>query len=207
MIRGPQVEGTSVGADEFLPKIKERLRNELVFIESRLVEAYLALVQSSQPESASSDGKQRQKKEVVGVDDLLVRVEMDKTKSKMAQEENSKIADTYYGKARKAMREGDYHNAIQYGKLAISYKSDDARYYFMLADCQVRNPEAKWQRQAEQNYLKSTQLDPWNPDYLISLGRFYKKRGLKLRAKKQFEQALTIAPSHEEASRELANLK
>jgi tetratricopeptide (TPR) repeat protein len=104
------------------------------------------------------------------------------------------------------MREGDYHNAIQYGKLAISYNDRDARYYFMLADCQVRTPGAKWQRMAEENYALAAKMDPWNPEYLICLGRFYKNRGLLMRAKKQFEEALQIAPQHEGAIRELAEL-
>jgi tetratricopeptide (TPR) repeat protein len=132
---------------------------------------------------------------------------MDKTKSKLAAEEAGRVAETYYSKARKAVREGDYHSAIQYGKLAISYNDADARFYFMLADCQVRNPEAKWQRMAEQNYAKATELDPWNTEYWISLGRFYKKRGLKLRARKQFEEALKLAPSHSVATEELQSLR
>jgi tetratricopeptide (TPR) repeat protein len=138
--------------------------------------------------------------------DMLVRVEMDKTKTKMAIEENVKLADSYFAKAKKFMREADYFNAIQYGKLAISY-SEDARFYFLLGECQVRNPEARWQRMAEQSYVKATQLDQWNAEYRVALGRFYKKRGLKLRAKKQFEEALTVVPTHEAALKELASLK
>ena len=88
------------------------------------------------------------------------------------------------------MREGDFHNAIQYGKLAVSHNGEDARYFALLADCQVRNPEARWQRMAEENLTKATELDPWNPEYWISLGRLYKRRGLKLRARRQFEEAL-----------------
>jgi Flp pilus assembly protein TadD len=140
------------------------------------------------------------------VEDLLVRVEMDKTRSQMAIEENTRLADVYFGKAKKFVREGDYFNAIQYGKLAISYSPEDARYYFLLADCQVRNPEARWQRLAEQNYIKATQLDSWNAEYLVSLGRFYKRRGLKLRARKQFEQALQLVPAHAIAMQELESL-
>ena len=88
------------------------------------------------------------------MDDLLVRVEMDKTKTQVAIEENAKLADAYFAKAKKFMREGDYFNAIQYGKLAISYSPEDARFYFLLAECQVKNPEARWQRMAEQNYIE-----------------------------------------------------
>ena len=40
----------------------------------------------------------------------------------------------------------------------------------------------------------------------MALGRFYKRRGLKLRAKKQFEEALTLAPTHEVALKELESV-
>jgi tetratricopeptide (TPR) repeat protein len=191
--------------DRILPRLRDRLRAELAVVESRLVEAYLTLTQARSAELSRRDERgSGESPEVMG--DMLVRVEMDKTKTKMAIEENAKLADSYFAKARKFMREADYFNAIQYGKLAISY-SEDARFYFLLGECQVRNPEARWQRMAEQSYLKATQLDQWNAEYRVALGRFYKKRGLKLRAKKQFEEALTVVPTHEAALQELASLK
>jgi tetratricopeptide (TPR) repeat protein len=191
--------------DRILPRIRERLRAELAVIESRLVEAYLTLAQVR-----SADGPRVEEgqagKEPQGMDDFLVRVEMDKTKTKVAIEENAKLADSYFSQARKFMREGDYFNAIQYGKLAMSYAPDDARFYFLLAECQVRNPDARWQRMAEQNYAEAARLDQWNAEYRVSLGRFYKRRGLKLRARKQFEEALTLVPTHEAAMKELESL-
>lgn len=140
------------------------------------------------------------------MDDFLVRIEMDKTKTKVAIEENAKLAESYFSQAKKFMREGDPYNAIQYGKLAISYSPDEARFYFLLAECQVKNPDARWQRLAEQNYLEAARQDQWNAEYRITLGRFYKRRGLKLRAKKQFEEALTLAPTHEGALKELQSV-
>jgi len=193
--------------ERILPRVREKFRSELAVIESRLIEAYLKLTQPERQRNTRSARESEADREDVGVRDLLVRVEMDKTKSKLAAEEAGRVAETYYSKARKAVREGDYHSAIQYGKLAISYNDSDARFYYMLADCQVRNPEAKWQRMAEQNYAKATELDPWNTEYWISLGRFYKKRGLKLRARKQFEEALKLAPSHSVATEELQSLR
>jgi tetratricopeptide (TPR) repeat protein len=191
--------------ERFLPRVREKLRSELALIESRMVEAYLTMNQARPSEAPRLEDLTTLPADTT-VEDLLVRVEMDKTKSQMAIEENSRLADVYFGKAKKFMREGDYFNAIQYGKLAISYNPEDARYYFLLADCQVRNPEARWQRLAEQNYIKATQLDSWNAEYLVSLGRFYKRRGLKLRARKQFEQALQIVPAHAVAMQELETL-
>jgi tetratricopeptide (TPR) repeat protein len=195
------------GRDRILPRIRERLRAELAVIESRLVEAYLTLAQVRGGDLlAGRDEEGVGPKEPQGMDDFLVRVEMDKTKNKVAVEENAKHAENYFVQARKYMREGDYHNAIQYGKLAMSYSPDDARFYFLLAECQVRNPDARWQRLAEQNYVEAARIDQWNAEYRVSLGRFYKRRGLKLRAKKQFEEALTLAPTLESARKELESL-
>jgi tetratricopeptide (TPR) repeat protein len=196
------------GRDRLLPKVREKLRSELAVIDSRLVEAFLTLCQARSGDSVSrrEDTTAQETSQAVGVSSLLVRVEMDKTHAKKVIEENAKVADSYFSKARKYMREADYHNAIQYAKLAVSYCPEDARFYFLMGECQVRNPEPRWQRMAEQNYVKATELDPWSADYRVSLGRFYKRRGLKLRARKQFEQALETVPSHEAATKELESL-
>lgn len=195
------------GRDRILPKVREKFRSELAVIESRLIEAYLRLTQPERVEPAPVDRKKDEVAgEEMGVNDLLMRVELDKTKSKVAMEEAGKIAENYYAQARKAVREGDYHSAIQYGKLAVSYNDSDARYFFTLAECQARNPDSRWQKMAEQNYTQATALDPWNVEYWISLGRFYKKRGMKLRARKQFEEALKLAPLHKEAVAELESM-
>jgi tetratricopeptide (TPR) repeat protein len=193
------------GRDRLLPRVQEKFRSELGVIESRLVEAYLQLTQPARRTPSVSDDGSPDKHEI-NVNTLLVRPELERTKTQTAEDEAGRVAELYYDKARGAMRSGDYHNAIQFGKLAVSYKTD-ARFFFLLAECQMRNPEARWQRMAEENYTRSTQLDPWNPAYWVSLGRFYKKRGLALRARRQFEEALKIAPGHEEASRELASLR
>jgi tetratricopeptide (TPR) repeat protein len=191
--------------DRVLPRVRERFKTELGVIESRLVEAYLQLTRAKAAEPAAREAP-RGPAQDIHADDLLMRPELDKTRSRTEAEETAKVAELYYGKARKAMLSGDYHNAIQYGKLAISYSSQDARLYALLADCQARNPEARWQRMAEQNYTKATQLDPWNAEYWVNLGRFYKRRGLSLRARRQFEEALKIVPEHEEATKELETL-
>ena len=192
--------------DRLLSSIRDQFRSELAVIESRLIEAYLRLTQAETGDVVKHGMAARTAKENIGVDDLLVRVELDKTESKVALEKSKKVASGYYTKALKAQREGDFHNAIQYGKLAISYDPEDAKLFSLLAECQVRNPGPRWQHQAEQNFTKATELDPWNATYWLNLGRFYKKRGLKLRARKQFEEALKLVPEHPEAENELAAL-
>lgn len=195
------------GRDRILPTVREKFRSELTLIESRLIEAFLTLTQPDRAASGGSGEKPRPAPRAgVTVDDLNVRVEMDKADARIAAEKAHRIADAYYTKGRRSMLEGDYHNAIQYGKLAISYNASDARYFFLIGDCQSRNPDARWQRAAEENFTKATELDPWNAEYWIRLGRLYKKRGLNLRARRQFEEALKLVPNHPDVSREMEGL-
>ena len=191
------------GRDRIVPKIREKLRSQIAMIESRLIEAFLTL---SQPAAGANQALRSAKSEAVVVQDLAVRVELDRAKSMVEADNANRVADSYFAKGRKCMREGDFHNAIQYGKLAISHNSSDARYFCFLADCQARNPEGRWQRMAEENYTRATQLDPWNADYWIHLGLLYKRRGMKLRARKKFEEALKLVPNQPDVLRELATL-
>jgi tetratricopeptide (TPR) repeat protein len=193
--------------ERLLPKVRTRFKAELTLIESRLIETFLTLTQPERrTDGVKPEAVERGARDFA-VQDLNVRVEMDRAKSKVAQDKANRVADIYYAKARKSVLEGDFHNAIQYGKLAISYNPQDARFYFLIADCQSRNPEARWQRMAEENLTKATELDPWNPEYWISLGRLYKKRGMKLRAKRQFQEALKLVPNSADLLRELDGLR
>jgi len=195
------------GRNRIAPRVWEKMRSELAVIESRLVEAYLTLNQTPHLDRAGEPVGRGAAQQAQGIEDLLVRVEMDKTVAKIALEENVRTAEGYFQKARRYMRDGDFHNAIQYGKLAISYNPQDARFYFLVGECQARNPDRRWQRMAEKNLVKAVELDPWNPDYRVALGRLYKARGLKLRARRQFEEALELAPSLEAALVELKQLR
>jgi tetratricopeptide (TPR) repeat protein len=188
-----------------LPAVVEKMRSELTLIESRLVEAFLTLSQPTRPTSGARP-KGKGKPAPGAVQGMAVRVEVDRARSQVEQDNTNRVADNYFVKARRSMRDGDFHNAIQYGKLAISHNPSDARYFALLGDCQVRNPEARWQRMAEENYLRATQLDPWNADYWVALGRLYKRRGMNLRARRNFEEALKLVPNKSEVVEELATL-
>ncbi len=192
--------------ERLLPNVRESLKSQLTLIESRLIESYLTLTRPDSNEAKRVAKQAEQLKTSVGVDDLNVRVEMDKAKAKVEIEQQNRHADTYFAKARQYQREADFHNAIQYAKLAISHNASDARFYSLMAECQARNPEARWQRNAELNFTKATQLDPWNSTYWINLGQLYKRQGLKLRAKKQFEEALKLVPDNEELLAEIKSL-
>ena len=207
--RAYQAAKNMFAADQLLPAVRAKLRTEIATIESRLLAAYVQLNQPEREEATPepvADGGEGGGEAGGGVEDMLVRVEMDKAKSKIAHEKATQAADSHFAQARRALREGDFHNAIQFVKLAISFNDQDARYFRFLGECQARNPGARWQHMAEQSLTRATELDPWNADHRVRLGAFYKKRGMASRARKQFEEALHLSPSHPQATEELASL-
>jgi len=186
--------------DRLTLEVRNSMRSQIAVIESRMVEAFLTLTQPSRgkrtsvtPATEPGSG-------------MAMRVEMDRPQSKIQAEETNRIADAYFSKAKSAAREGDFHNSIQYGKLAISHNASDSRYYALLADCQVRNPESRWQRMAEENYRRATQLDPWNPEYWLCLARLYKRAGMATRARRNFDEALKLVANKADVLAEMADL-
>ncbi len=94
------------------------------------------------------------------------------------------------------------------GHLGPSIRHDpQAEYHALIGNIQVRNPDKRWQRQAEDNYLKSIELDSWNPDYRVSLARLYRTQGRRNKAKKVLEQALEITPNHADGLAEMRKLE
>ena len=61
-------------------------------------------------------------------------------------------------------------------------------------------------KEAEEALLKAIELEPKNSDHYVTLGQFYIKGKMKIRAKKAFEQALRIDPINRQARKELESL-
>ena len=59
-----------------------------------------------------------------------------------------------------------------------------------------------YRKEAEKNFIRATKLEPWNAEAFVGLGVLYKKEGLHIKAKKQFESALQIDPEHKVALKE-----
>ena len=60
-----------------------------------------------------------------------------------------------------------------------------------------------YRKEAEKNFIRATKLEPWNAEAFVGLGILYKREGLRIKAKKQFERALQIDPDHKIAQKEL----
>jgi tetratricopeptide (TPR) repeat protein len=192
--------------ERFCEAARDSMKKDLDLIEARVTEAFFNL------ELRALENEHRLARSEGGVitvseDELIKRREFSKTEKQATREENTKLSERYYAKAREYFREADYHNCIQFCKLAIKFNAESAPVYHLMADSLVRNPDRRWQRQAEEAYVKATELDAFNVEYFVSLGVFYKERGMDMRARKMLEKALEILPSHAVANRELKSLR
>jgi tetratricopeptide (TPR) repeat protein len=190
----------------FLPEVQAELKEELQIIESRLVEAFLAL-QESQVHNLKEAAEKRGAAEAHGVDleSFALRREISKSEKRLGQDEREAKANDYYQMARRAFQKADYQNCLTYCQESLRHEPL-AITHALLGDVLVRNPDRRWQRQAEESYQKAIDMDPWNPDHLVSLGRLYRSQGLHSRARKVIEKALEITPNHTEARAILAEL-
>lgn len=193
------------GSDRFLVRVRGKMRHELRIIDCRLTEAYMALTTGGVRDLTASV--------LAGVgdapdfDSLALRREVTKTDAAASIDEQERLAEQYYMTAKKYFNQADFHNCIQYSTLAIKQAEQVARYHLLLGEAQARNGDHRWQKAAERSFLRATQLDPWSADYLVILGQFYKRQGLRVRARRQFERAIEIQPGHPRAKEELSQLR
>jgi curved DNA-binding protein CbpA len=78
--------------------------------------------------------------------------------------------------------------------------------YFLLMGMTLAKLQ-RYLKEAEESYLRAIKLEPWNPESYVALGLLYKKEGLVLRAKKQFQRALSLDPDHRVARKEWEELE
>ncbi len=197
---------TKFRRERFAEAVRESMKRELDLIEAKLTEAFFNL------ELGALEREQHTARGGFGVttlseEEINKRREFSKTEAQATQEQNIKLSEKYYHKAREYFREGDYYNSLQFSRLAIRFNSESAAAHHLMADSLARNPDRRWQRQAEEAYVKATELEPFNAEYFVTLGMFYKERGLDLRARKMFEKALELFPSHSTAAQELKSLR
>ncbi len=103
-------------------------------------------------------------------------------------------ADALFATAKRAYTEGDHWRAIQLCQQAIEIVGDKADYYHLLGLSLAENP--KWRADAARNLQIAAKLDPRDAKYFVALGELYEKSGLRVRAKRAFEQAKAIDPNY-----------
>ena len=189
----------------FLKRTQDTYREELMLIEGKLLESYLATGRDQM--QAARQGSAYPGSKVLNVASLSVRKELSKTLAQEVLEEQVRRAEQFFTKAREYFKSKDYHNAIQYCEQALKGNESDARFHFLLGQALVRNPDYRWQKRAEQSFLKAVEIDPWNVEHFVHLGNFYRSHNLLRKAKKSFLKVVEMMPSHLEAQKALAELK
>jgi tetratricopeptide (TPR) repeat protein len=191
--------------DRFLKKVQELYREELMLIEGKLLEAYLALSQN-QMRSAQNRTTHTSSK-VLDMEALNKRKELNKTEIQEQTEEQIRRAELFFSKAKDYLKAKDYHNAIQFCEQALKGNPVEARYHFLLGQVLVRNPDYRWQKRAEESLLKAAEIDPWNIEHFVQLGNFYRSHNLLRKAKRSFQKVIEMMPSHAEALKALSEMK
>ena len=192
-------------SDRFLKKTRDAYRDELMLIEGKLLEAYLAMSQSHM--RTAQTGASHGSVTTLDMATISKRKELSKTQTQELLEEQAKRSEVFYVKAREFFKAKDFYNAIQYCEQALKAYDADARYHALLGQALLRNPDYRWQKRAEQSLQKAAEIDPWNPEHFFHLGNFYRSHNLLRKAKKSFEKAVEVSPSHNGALKALSEMK
>lgn len=113
----------------------------------------------------------------------------------------AKEAEKRFRQGKTLFNQGRYDEALVFLEQSVRLSQDKARYFMLLALTQTKLQI--YRQEAEKNFIRATKLEPWNAEAFVGLGVLYKKEGLHIKAKKQFERALQIDPDHKIALKEL----
>lgn len=128
-----------------------------------------------------------------------------KTEEKLLMKEEKPspaLADEKFSEAKKLLISGAIWDAILLLKEALRMNSGNYQYYLYLGRAQAKIPSMR--KEAEESLLKSIEIEKWNPEAFLELGKLYLSEGMKMRAKSMFEKVLALEPSNNEAQ-ELLN--
>jgi curved DNA-binding protein CbpA len=132
------------------------------------------------------------------------KVEYDKQQRAPLGDERKNLgkeADKRFRQGKTLFDQGRYEEALVFLEQSVRLTKDRAKYFMLLAMTQAKLKI--YRKEAEANFIKATRLEPWNAEAFVGLGVLYKKEGLHVKARKQFERALQIDPDHKIAKREL----
>jgi tetratricopeptide (TPR) repeat protein len=192
--------------NRFPDRLRAKHKKDLDWIENKLAEAFLKL-QVGRLEQAGGPGRIAEPETPeVDTESIQLRREMVKTKAQATKEQNERLALNYHQKAREYYDEKDYHNCIQFCRLAIRFHDSLPGVHALMAQALAHNPNSRWLRMAEEAFQRACELDPWNAEYRVLLGQFYLGQHMSLRARKQFEKALEILPTHPTALQAMKGL-
>ncbi len=116
----------------------------------------------------------------------------------------AKVAEVKFRQGKTLYNKEQYQEAVFFLEEAVKLQGDKGQYFLLLALAQSKIPALR--RKSEENFLNSIRFESWNAEGYVGLGMLYKKEGLLIKSKKQFEKALSIDPDHKIAQREMNGL-
>ncbi len=120
------------------------------------------------------------------------------------EKDRSKTAEIRFRQGKTLFNQARYEEALGLLEEAVRLKDDKGDYFLLLA--MAESKVSALSKKAERDFLKAIELEAWNPEGFVGLGLLYKKEGLLLRARKQFERALEIDSDHKAARKALADM-
>jgi tetratricopeptide (TPR) repeat protein len=118
--------------------------------------------------------------------------------------DRSKNAEIRFRQGKTRFIQTRYDEALVLIEEAVRLKDDKGDYFLLLAMVESKIPDLS--KKAERDFLKAIELESWNPEGFVGLGYLYKREGLLLRARKQFEHALEIDSDHRAARQALSEM-
>jgi tetratricopeptide (TPR) repeat protein len=126
-------------------------------------------------------------------------------KSKKVPDPNIILAKGHFKKGIDDFTKGNFWGASDSFRVATKMQPREAIYWAHLSLALSKMP--KKTKEAEETMLKAISLDPNNSYYYMNLGLIFLSSGMKLRAIREFENALKLDPDNKKAKTELDRLK
>ncbi|MGQ0503824.1 MAG: J domain-containing protein [Myxococcaceae bacterium] len=114
-------------------------------------------------------------------------------------------SDVELKKAEQAEQDGDIAAAATGYRVAAGMDARNARAAYKAAQLMVRVSSDP--RDTKPLAQRAVEVDPTNADYKVLLGKILLQVDMKAQAKRQFEEAIKLAPNHEEAKKHLKKMR
>jgi len=124
--------------------------------------------------------------------DIEVRKAAAAANARDAKPDTKDNAEAWYREGKKRYRVQNFWGAEESFKWAVRLEPENAEYNFHLGLALSRIPRRG--HEAEDFFVKATQLDTINTKYLLELGNFYLRNGLKTKALSVFQKAQKLDP-------------
>jgi len=170
----------------------QEFQEKLSFVRARVKEAYITLSsQSSSNVYEKLDEHETQYQETRQQWEVIASAQTEPEKWERPKDKEEAVR--LFKRAKRALKEQDFWNAVELCRLSIELDEENHPERYHLLGCALsENP--RWRRDAEQNFEIAHKLEPWEPRYLVSLGKLYAKGGLYERAERVYAQVRTIDP-------------